>query len=257
MRELCTTSTPVTDVPSTAAPSPRFVRSTASPQTRPVPPALPLSAQSLSNVFVPPDTPPPSSPSLYASDSDRSSQFSAFRTTFDLDQHPPLVSASHSRQISRSSGLIRDTILEDERETLISPVSSSTTQLLLPPPISPIVLSQRPLESIDEPESPMGAVETTKLLATELYAPIRLAHGPQTFNLTFSPAPAPKDEPKFEEEDDLELHFDELYTLVDEDTTQLIMKGWMHFTYEAEAELRRSMARWPDTEASLAALARE
>lgn len=235
----------------TAAPSPRFVRPLQ--PTKEIPRRRPLSAQSLSNVFVPPDTPPPSSPSISASDSDRSSQFSAFRSSFDLDrQHPPVVAVrakGHSRQVSKSSSIIRETIEEDKRETPASLASSPTAELPFPPPISPIVLDfQRPLEPIEEPPSPPRMIEIADV-ETEKDT-VEQEAGPQTFNLSF--APAPKDEG----DDEFDEQFDEVSALMDDDVMQTVMRSYVHFHYEAEMEIRRSQTLWPDTDASREALAR-
>lgn len=267
------------DLLSTAAPSPRFVRPLQ--PAKPVPRLRPLSSQSLTNAFVPPDTPPPSSPSIAASDAGSSSesggQLSAFRSSFDLDrQHPPIVAAvrgpkGHSRQVSRSSSIIRDVIPEDERETLSSPISYPATTLPLPPTISPIILEQRPLEVIEEPVSPIKVVEEEpRQLLEVVEEPIEVVQvevvthsqpAPQTFALSFAPAreaTAPsKEHLAAHDELDIEDEFEEIFDLMDDEVTQTVMRNWVHFHYEAEMEIRRSQARWPDTDASREAVARK
>jgi len=132
---------------------------------------------------------------------------------------------------------------------LASPASSPTAELPFPPPISPIVLDfHRPLEPIEEPPSPARPIEVVDIEMEKDMVEREAA--PQTFNLSF--APAPKDE-----EDEFDEQFDEVYALMDDDVTQTVMRNYVHFHYEAEMEIRRSQTLWPDTDASREALARE
>lgn len=101
-------------------------------------------------------------------------------------------------------------------------------------------LAVRGLEAIEEPPlSPIGSSSSGKD-----------EDRPQMFTLSFSPADSTTlDEYADGAEEDLWVEDDE------EDTE--MMRRAVHFVYEAQTELKRSKALWPDTEASLEALACE
>lgn len=72
--------------------------------------------------------------------------------------------------------------------------------------------------------------------------------GPQTFTLSFSPADSV---PTFDEYAGAE---EDLYGEEEDEDGAGMMRAAVHFVYEAQTELKRSKALWPDTEASLEAL---
>ncbi|KAK4702477.1 hypothetical protein P7C70_g3742, partial [Phenoliferia sp. Uapishka_3] len=226
--------------------SPRFVRplhptkaGTAIPRPRP------LSSQSSKNALIPPDTPPPSSPSASDNESMRSSQssMSSFRSaaiiTIDPPTHPISIRSSkgHSRQVSIPSSLLQDTIIEERESPHTSPAGNRTLGATdvgglatILEPVSPGVPSDIVIE--DEYEE-------------EEYQRVEESSQPGTFDLTFMRPDPPAEEILEYESDDLGE---------DEDDSR-VMRSFVHYAYEADTEIKRSRAIWPDTEASLEAMA--
>lgn len=144
--------------------------------------------------------------------------------------------------------MIQETILE-ERE---SPQNTPAVARTLHPGLSPIVERLSPAgSSIGGPASPgvpSDIVVHDDDESEEEMARFEAAQRPRTFNLTFSR----HDEP----ERDLVEYLDES-DLDDfgEDGDDL-MRSFKHYAYEADQEIARSQALWPDTEVSLEAMAR-
>ncbi|KAL8283921.1 hypothetical protein RQP46_005353 [Phenoliferia psychrophenolica] len=227
--------------------SPRFVRPLQPPRLG-VAIARPRPLSSEAEGLIPPDTPPPSSPSH--SDRSSMSSLSSFRhVQVDPTPAPPVphrASKGHSRQISRASSLLQDTILEESPEK-----PGPMTELAPPLKLAP------PLETILEPLSPgvpfdVVADEDEEDEDDQEEFPLR-ADMPRAFNLTFTSGPTEEKVDPYDLRDEADVYSGGL-GIEDEDTSR-VLRSFVHYAYEAEVEVKRSQARWPDTEASLEAMA--
>ncbi|GAA5900397.1 hypothetical protein JCM8208_005350 [Rhodotorula glutinis] len=210
--------------PGTGSTSPRYVRSLerSSPgEPRPRPHLVDLGTD-----LVSPDTPPPSSPSdgeVHVVAGTKSS-----RSSFGVMQAPMVIvdrRTRHGRQTSRSSSIMQSVIVEEAE----SPVS----------PTRPVSLELRaylqPLSPIQEPPSPQtvphGPLDDSPSVRIEL-AEVECFSSAHVVDLE------PHDEFDFTAETNPEL-----------------TSRYFSFTYEAETELKRSPAMWPDTDYSREVLA--
>ncbi|GAA5984510.1 hypothetical protein JCM11641_007006 [Rhodosporidiobolus odoratus] len=229
---------PIASATLQAATSPRFVRPLQPSQPgEPLPRPRLLKLQQLEERTVPPDTPPPSSPSV--SDGERQSLFSleSRQPSFDDERGPaPPVSrrnrhqGRHSRQTSRSSSILQSVIAE-EPECSVS-LNGTTVELA-------VRLHLQPLSPIKEPPSPLTFPTSpySELPSVEIV----LSSGDECV------------QPRLVELDD-ESDSDEDFELTAE-TNFETTRVFLHFNYEADSELKRSWSLWPDTEASREAVA--
>ncbi|KAM0751245.1 hypothetical protein T439DRAFT_347790 [Meredithblackwellia eburnea MCA 4105] len=264
------TNAPTEEISSSRS-SPRFVRPLQPPRAGDgVPRPTPLVESDGSNSLIPPDTPPPSSPSISEFDSKRSSVSSVSCTRpagpqFDLPSHTIVSSyrssKGHSRQLSRASSIIQDTIVEEEIRD--SPNSSPTMpnmlrQLDLGEPFG--------LETIIEPLSPAHPSQPSHLKHTVTSSriaanmePLVIVQADNTpsdevpaFNICFANHPHATlhevDNHVVSEDDD----FDDDY---DEKDDSFLIRTLVHLSYEADMEIRRSLSMYPDTDASREAMA--
>ncbi|SCV66886.1 BQ2448_5532 [Microbotryum intermedium] len=240
-------------------------------------------------VVMPLDSPPPSSPSIEASDSDHDprSSLGSFASTaqFDLadeqprpssldlaqleiDYHsrPPMVTIRAKSITQRSNGqslrastFIQETIVEDDREAWTSSVENSPVK----PMAMEMVMAMTSVEdSVDELEA------AAKRLEEELA--YRLSLSPTTatdgiartlidvvIESTSMASPAPvlhvDVRPTCEDAHCGAQHADELEE--EEEEPYVRRRDWVHYIYEAEDELRRSRSRWIDTDRSREAMA--
>ncbi|GAA5920811.1 hypothetical protein JCM3775_003962 [Rhodotorula graminis] len=205
--------------PGSGSNSPRYVRSLerSSPGDPPPRPRL----LDLDTDLVSPDTPPPSSPSdgeLHVVDLGKSSRSSSEVA------HAPLATVErkmrHGRQTSRSSSIMQSVIVEEAE----SPAS----------PARPVSLELRaylqPLSPIQEPPSPQT-----------------VPHGPLDDSPSVRIELAEVDYFSNAHIVDLEPHDDLDFTA---ETNPELTSRYFSFTYEAETELKRSPAIWPDTDYS-------
>ncbi|BGP50980.1 hypothetical protein JCM10450v2_006906 [Rhodotorula kratochvilovae] len=203
-----------------ASTSPRYVRPLHPPSPgEPLPRPRPLDLDGLDGGIVPPDTPPPSSPS----DSERHA-FSACdsaRSSFEVEQ----VSAStavverksrHARQTSRSSSIMQSVIVEEAESP--TQVNERVRQFLQP--LSPI---QEPPSPQSVPRGPFDDSPSVRieLAEAEHFSTARVI--------------------------ELDTHEDFDFTA---ETNPELTSRYFSFSYEAETELKRSVAMWPDTDYS-------
>ncbi|GAA5911075.1 hypothetical protein JCM5296_002453 [Sporobolomyces johnsonii] len=220
--------------------SPRFVRPLKpSRPGQPIPQPRLLETEDLDNALIPPDTPPPSSPSV--SDGERRS----FTTS---DSRPSSVevealfptrsrgsrTTGHRRQTSRSSSIIQSTIVEEAE----SPVSSPTAGVEMA-----VYRQLQPLSPIQEPSSPC-IDEAVSIPPIQFEANLFAA------DFVLPPLEYPVDSAIQVDDEESEDGVD--FTA---ETNLEVTHKYVHFTYEAETEIRRSQTLWPDTDASLEALA--
>ncbi|BGP19356.1 hypothetical protein JCM10213_003437 [Rhodosporidiobolus nylandii] len=218
--------------------SPRFVR-----PLRPSEPGegLPrprlLELQQLEDGTVPPDTPPPSSPSV--SDGEHLSLVSldSRQPSLELERPLPAVSSSrnrsrghHSRQTSRSSSIIQTTIVEEAEEP-VSP-TGATVELA-------VRIHLQPLSPIREPTSPQNV-------------PLPPYSEPPSVEIVLSPSTDAEPARIVDLEEDSESDGDFELTA---ETNLEMTRIFVHFNHAADMELKRSWSLWPDTDASREALA--
>ncbi|GAA5886544.1 hypothetical protein JCM6882_001682 [Rhodosporidiobolus microsporus] len=223
--------------------SPRFVRPLRPSQAgEPLPRPRLLELQQLEDNLIPPDTPPPSSPSV--SDGERGSLFVSDSRQSSLDFERPLPPASssrrsknagHSRQASRSSGVIKSTIVE-EAEDPNSP-TNATVELA-------IRLHLQPLSPIAEPVSP-----------SPQRVPVSPYSDPPSVSILLSPVDEFETGRKVVELDGDEASDSDGDFELTAETAPETTRAYVYLRYESDMELKRSQATWPDTDASREAVA--
>ncbi|GAA5866225.1 hypothetical protein JCM8547_007209 [Rhodosporidiobolus lusitaniae] len=217
--------------------SPRFVRPLRPLQAGgQLPRPRLLELQQLEDPIIPPDTPPPSSPS----DGERHG-IDSRQASIEIER-PPLPPAatsrsksksrSHSRQTSRSSSILQSAILEELEEP--SSPANATVELAVRlhlQPLSPI--PQEPPSPQQFPLSPYSELPSVEIV--------------------FSPVIDNGIERLVELEADEENEDDFEFTA---ETNPELTRQYAQYSYEADMEIKRSRTIWPDTDASREALSR-
>ncbi|GAA6021266.1 hypothetical protein JCM10207_002596 [Rhodosporidiobolus poonsookiae] len=250
-------SGPIRSATLRASTSPRFVRPLRPPRAgEPIPRPRLLELQQLPDHLIPPDTPPPSSPSI--SDGERS-----HRPSFDFETGPPPAALSrkrskgrHSRQQSRSSSVIQSTIVEHEDEydddydgedraiEEEEPADISLAVRLHLQPLSPVREAVSPIRIRLSPQrvpvsvSPPSNPPSVEIVLAE---PESVEHHAQIVEL----------DGNSETDEDPEFEFE--FTA---ETNLELTRAWCSMHFEAEMEIKRSVVIWPDTDASREAVAR-
>ncbi|GAA5928875.1 hypothetical protein JCM1841_001281 [Sporobolomyces salmonicolor] len=224
----------------TISTSPRFVRPLKpSRPGEPIPQPRLLETEDLDSVLIPPDTPPPSSPSVSDGERRSFSTSDSRPSSIEVEALFPTRShgsrtAGHRRQTSRSSSIIQSTIVEEAESPVSSPPAG--VEMAFYPQF-------QPLSPIQEPSSPCinEAISVPPIqLETNLFA-VDFVLPPLQY-----PADSAVQVDDEESEDDVEFTAE---------TNLEVTHKYVHLTYEAETDIRRSQTLWPDTDASLEAVA--
>ncbi|GAA5838012.1 hypothetical protein JCM11251_006823 [Rhodosporidiobolus azoricus] len=206
----------------------------------------------------PPDTPPPSSPS----DGERGALFNSHQFSFNLDCSVPPSNnkrrsdrstggARHSRQVSRSSSILKSTIVEEEDHLTVeypeSP-TNATVELAIRlhlQPLSPIVEPDGSVPLSPSPQKVPASPYTEPPSVTIHLSSHATGEEGRVVELD---ADAGMEEASDPEEGEAEFEFTAETAL---ETT----RAHVYLRYEADMEVKRSQARWPDTDASREAVA--